>query len=225
MESKLINRFKEIKLFFIGFLLITILYTIFYIVLLLNTEILVLIPIRADFLGYLLMGLTIFLFGFRYGSKKTSGNRKNKIDTGLFYGILFFISTMQMAVCIFDNIVILIRIYGPEQLNLDSPMEIQFIFIYFLTINNYRFFTIIYFISGLISILYIRKRSSLLLAIWFTTYIYSSLFFGYLLQIPIGIPFLNITHLITYIVLNLILGFLYLLIYIIIRFRYNKTFE
>ncbi len=225
MKKKILNRLKELKLYFIGFIIITVLYTFFSILVLLNTEILSIFPIRADFLGYLLMGLIISIFGFRFGFKKFSGKKRDKVDAGLFYGMLFFISSMQIAVCIFDNIGILIRVYGPEQLNLDLPMEIQFIFIYFLTISQYRFFTIIYLVSGLISILYIRKRSTLLLAIWFTTYIYSSLFLGYILQMPIGIPYLNFSHLLTYIILNLILGMLFLIVFFVFRFKLDKSFD
>ena len=225
MKKRLINRLIELRIYFIGFLIITALYTIFSILIILFPEILISFPIRADFIGYLLMGAIIFLFGFTFGFKKCKDGKKEKIDYGFFYGLLFFIASMQMAVCIFDNIVIVIRVYGPEQLNLDLPMEIQFIFVYFLTISQYRFFTIIYLVSGLISILYIRKRSTMILAMWFTTYIYSSLIFGYLFQMPIGIPYLTFLHLIIYIFLNIIVGIFFLIAFSLVRFKWDKSFE
>ena len=66
MTKQVINKFKELRLYFVGFSVITVLYTIFSIIMLLSPDILALFPIRADFIGYLLMGLIIFLFGFSF---------------------------------------------------------------------------------------------------------------------------------------------------------------
>ncbi|MHA1282243.1 MAG: hypothetical protein ACTSQP_07000 [Promethearchaeota archaeon] len=214
------TKFKEFRLFFIGFSLITILYTEFAF-LVIYTDIFVGFPIRIDFVGYLLMGAIIFLFGFAFGYKKSKRDK----DTGIFFGMLFFLVTMQIGVCIFDNIVIIMRVNSAESLDLNSPMEIQFICVYFLTIGQYRFFTILYLISGLICLFYVNKRSELVIALLFTLYIYSSLFLGYLFKIPIIIPYLKFPHLLFYIFANFLIGIIFLIIYSIVRIKFEKEFD
>ncbi|MHA1149426.1 MAG: hypothetical protein ACTSR8_14410 [Promethearchaeota archaeon] len=224
MFSSLLTKVKEQKQYGIGFTLITILYTILYIIVIYWATFLMLIPIRIDFIAYLLMGGIIFFFGFHYGYKKLLDNKKEKIDSGIFYGLLYFVAAMQMGVCVFDNIIIIFRVFGPEHLDLNAPMEIQFIFIYFLTISQYRFFTLIYLFSGLSSLLYIKKRSTLILGFLFTFYIYSSLFLAFIFNLPILIPYLQIHHIIFYIWVNLIIGVIFFILFFIIKLKLDKVF-
>jgi len=215
-----ISKNKLIKYYVYGFSVITIFYTLFSLIALF-TDLFSSVRIRIDFIGYILMGMIMFGFGFCFGYKQFNHN----MDAGLFFGQLFFVSSMQMAVCIFDNIVIILRVFAPEKLDLTLPMEIQFIIVYFLTIGEYRFFTLIYLTSGLISIFGIRKRSELVIGYLFTLFIYSSLVLGYLFGLPISFPFLKNYHITFYFFSNLMILVIFLFIYIIIRLRFEKSFE
>ncbi len=143
------------------------------------------IPARIDFVQYFICVLPIAIAGFLHGYKKPQTSkietRWSRIDNGFFYFQLYTMVGLIYGPCIWDNIIILYRVIGPEHLNLAAQMEIQFIFIFFLSISAYRVFTILYVIVGTYFVLYVRKRSQILCVYLFFIYIYSSLVIGLIL--------------------------------------------
>ncbi len=181
-----------VKPFFISFGLATGLYTLFSYLWAYHPEILeplTKIPFRLDFLMYLLCAVPIAVAGFIYGYKRVSESQKcyvsSQIDSGLYYLQLYTLVGLIYGPCIWDNITIIFRVLGPEHLDLSAQMEIQFIFVFFLTISAYRFFTILYVIVGSIFLFYVRKRSQILWVYLFFLYIYSSLAIGILFKLDI----------------------------------------
>lgn len=185
------QRVLEVKSFFISYAIATVLYAIFGIVWIFFPHIISIIndfleklgpAARIDFFLYLICIIPVAIAGFAHGYRKLQdsqdGAGRSRIDSGLYYLQLYTLVGFIYGPCIWDNIILFYRILSPEHVNLASPMEIQFVFVFFLTISLYRFFTIIYVIVGTYFILYVRKRSQILWVYLFFIYIYSSLVIG-----------------------------------------------
>ena len=183
------QRVLEVKSFFISYAIATVLYAIFGIVWIFFPDIVIVIdeflmklglPARIDFFLYLICVIPVAIAGFAHGYRKLQdsqkGTRRSRIDSGFYYLQLYTLVGLIYGPCIWDNIIIFFRNLSPEQLG--YQMEIQFVFVFFLTISLYRFFTIIYVIVGTYFILYVRKRSQILWVYLFFIYIYSSLVIG-----------------------------------------------
>ncbi|MFX0100799.1 MAG: hypothetical protein ACFFCS_14585 [Candidatus Hodarchaeota archaeon] len=151
------------------------------------------IPIRVDFIGYVACAAPIMIGGFLHGYKlknskaleKEGRSKQAKWHNGLFYMQLFALIGFIYGPCIWDNIIIIYRVLGPEQLDLSHQMEIQFIFVYFLNISAYRFFTVLYVVAGTCFLFRVQKRSQLPWVYLFCCYIYSSLVVGIYLGLDI----------------------------------------
>ena len=189
-ELTLKQRFLDVKSFFISFGIATVLTAIFGYLYIFHPELFEISFIRIDFIQYLICAVPIMIAGFLHGYRKVDAigedTRFSRIDHGLYYLQLYTLVGWIYGPCIWDNILIIYRVLGPEHLDLAAQMEIQFVFIYFLTISVYRFFTIIYVVAGTYFLLYVRKRSQILWVYLFFLYIYSSLVIGYIFKLNLS---------------------------------------
>ncbi len=232
MQSMTFNqRVLDIKSFFLAFSIATIIYAIlayfwvFFPEIFTNLE----MPMRIDFIMYLLCIIPVSIAGFFHGYRKNiqrlDQTIKQRLDRGFYYLQLYSLVGLIYGPCIWDNIVIIYRVVGPEHLNLAAQMEIQFIFVFFLSISGYRFFTIIYVIVGSYFLIYIRKRSQIVWVYLFFIYIYSSLVIGIIFGLDLYPTSFLSEAIQIYVLYALIIFGIVSGIYLIIKHKKDKLFE
>ncbi|NVM53075.1 MAG: hypothetical protein HWN66_05185 [Candidatus Helarchaeota archaeon] len=237
-RAKFKQRILDVKSFFISFAIATILYTIFGYIWSFHPEIFAIfidffenlgISARLDFILYMICVIPVMITGFFHGYRKSQeigkGTRRSKIDSGLYYLQLYTLVGFIYGPCIWDNIVIIFRVLGSEHLNLAVQMEIQFVFVFFLTISAYRFFTIIYVIAGTYFIIFIRKRSQILWVYLFFFYIYSSLAIGLIFGLDLFPTSFFSQAIQIYLLTALVIFAVIFGLYLLIRHYKEKVFE
>ncbi len=221
------DRLRDVKSFFFTFGIATALCALFGAVWTFYPDLispLVQGPVRIDVIEYILCISPVICAGFLHGYRKDLLSRREKLDYAAFYLQLYAVCGIIMGVCFWDNIIIVYRVLGPEHLNLSAQMEIQFIFVWFLDISTYRFFTLIYLVVGFLGILYVRKRSSYVALLLFWIYIFSSLVFGYLFGLSITPNGFFTNEIAVYSLLAVFLGGIFGGIFILMKKRWEKEF-
>lgn len=185
MPLDLKQRLLGVKSFFLAYIIATLLYATFGYIWVFHPEVVAFLeglPLRIDFVAYLICTIPVAISGFVHGYRKAAespdATPRSRLDSGFYYLQLYSLVCLTFGPFFWDNIIVVYWQIGIPGLNLAAQMEIQFIFVYFLTLSSYRFFTLIYVIMGTYFLLYVRKRSQIFWVYLFFLYIGSSLAIG-----------------------------------------------